>query len=427
MMLHPPASLLKIDMKARYAKLRLVIGWAFVFTCLLPHLSHGQTTPPFKSSDTNYQAIPLSTYLTELNEKNHSLKVKKLNSDSATSIAKQAGMPNLSPVVTYARGSIYTQAPYAGYTNPSSNTLGATVTIEGWGKRSAREAYAQAEANRQLSEMVVEARSLETQAIFNYIDALRTKLLWQSYQFALDKLGTIKSSSITAQKAELQAAQKVLANDLKYYSYGLLGLIGAQDHQLPLPLGTLKIEPQNLKVEELVESAQNNRAELISNKALIESANANLELVKAGKNPDFLPGIYYNETPPYTSSGVGYGTQKSFSLLLSIPLGNAMLNNSDLITASNSVTEQEVNLIAVKSKIVTEINQTYLQYQSARERLETSTNVYNQAKSLQNSGLQGLLRFRDAEYELIDARTVHAKTLILLQRLSGNFEVPNLH
>jgi outer membrane protein TolC len=414
-------------MKTKYIKLNLVFGWIFISTCLLPRLSHGQTLPPFKFSDTNYQAIPLSAYLAELNEKNHSLKIKKLNSDSAISIAKQAGMPNLNPILTYARGSIYTQAPYAGYTNPSSNTLGATVTIDGWGKRSAREAYAQAEANRQLSEMVVEARSLETQAIFNYIDALRTKLLWQSYEFALDKLSTIKSSKVIAQKVEFQAAQKVLANDLKYYSYGLLGLLGTQDHQLPLPQGTLKIEPQKLKVDELIESAQNNRAELISNKALIESANANLELVKAGKNPDFLPGIYYNETPPYTSSGVGYGTQKSFSLLLSIPLGNGMLNNSDLIAASNSVTEQEVNLIAVKSKIVTEINQTYLQYQSARERLETSTNAYNQAKSIQNSGLQGLLRFRDAEYELIDARTVHAKTLILLQRLSGNFEVPNLH
>jgi hypothetical protein len=124
---------------------------------------------------------------------------------------------------------------------------------------------------------------------------------------------------------------------------------------------------------------------------------------------------------------VGYGTQKSVSFLLSIPLGNGMLNNSDLITASNSVTEQEVNLIAAKSKIVTEINQTYLQYQSARERLESSTNAYNQVKLLQNPGLQGLLKFRDAEYELIEARTVHAKTLILLQRLSGNFEVPNLH
>jgi len=414
-------------MKIRCTNLRLVFAWAFVFTYLLPHLSHGQTMPPFKISDANYQAISLGVYLTELNEKNASLKVKKLNSDSAISTAKQAGMPNLSPVLTYARGSLITQAPYAGYTNPSSNTFGAMVTLEGWGKRSAREVYAQAEANRQLSELVVEARSLETQAIFNYIDALRTKLLWQSYQLVLDKLSAIKSSSALAQKAELQAAQKVLANDLKYYSYGLLGLLGTQDHQLLLPLGTLKIEPQKLKVEELVEHALNNRAELISNKALIESANANLEFVKTGKNPDFLPGIYYNETPPYSSSGVGYGTQKSFSLLLSIPLGNGMLNNSDLLTASNSVTEQEINLIALKSKIVTEINQTYLQYQSAKDRLETSTNAYNQAKSLQNSGLQDLLRFRDAEYELIDARTVHAKTLILLRRLSGNFEVPNLH
>jgi len=414
-------------MKAKLIKLRFVFGGIFLSACFLPHASHGQSLPPFKSSDTNYQAIPLSAYLSELNEKNASLKIKKLNADSAISTAKQAGIPNLSPILTYARGSIYTQAPYTGYTNPSSNTLGATVTVEGWGKRSAREAYAQAEANRQLAETVVETRSVETQAIFNYIDALRTKLLWQSYQLALDRLGTLKSPDIAIQKTEFQAAQKVLSNDLKYYSYGLLGLLGAQDQQLLLPVGTLNMAPQKFKVEELVEYAQNNRVELISNKAFIESANANLEVVKTGKNADFLPGIYYTETPPYTSSGVGYGAQKSLSFLLSIPLGNGMLNNSDVISASNSVTEQEVNFRAAKSKIVTEINQTYLQYQSARDRLETATNAYNQAKSLQNAGIQGLLKFRDAEYELIDARTVHAKTLILLQRLSGNFETPNLN
>jgi outer membrane protein TolC len=414
-------------MKNKKLHLKLVFGGLFVLASLLPHVTRGQTLPPFKSSDTNYQAITLSAYINELNEKNSTLRVKKINADSAISIAKQAGMPNLSPILTYARGSIYTQAPYTGYTNPSSNTFGAIVTVEGWGKRSTREAYAQAEANRQLAEMVAETRSVETQAIFNYIDALRTKLLWQSYQSALDKLGTIKTPDSATQKAEFIAAQKVLANDLKYYSYGLMGALGGQDQQLPLPLGTLNIVPQRFKVSDLIDHAENNRVDLTSNKAAIESANANLEVVKAGKNADFLPGIYYTETPPYSSSGVGYGAQKSLSFLLSIPLGNGMLNNSDVIAASNSVTEQEVNLLASKSKIVTEINQTYLQYQSARDRLEIAISAHDQAKSSKNLSLQGLVKFRDAEYELIDARTVHAKTLILLQRLSGNFEVPNLH
>ena len=37
------------------------------------------------------------------------------------------------------------------------------------------------------------------------------------------------------------------------------------------------------------------------------------------------------------------------------------------------------------------------------------------------------LKLREAEAELFDARTVHAKTLILLLRLSGNFEIPSLN
>ncbi|QWE15717.1 TolC family protein [Polynucleobacter sp. AP-Nino-20-G2] len=371
--------------------------------------------------------MTLSTYLNELNEKNPALRAKKLTADSAASTAKQAGMPYLSPILTYARGSVYTQAPYTGYTNPASNTVGATVTVEGWGKRSAREAYAQSEANRHLAEMIVETRSVETQAIFNYIDALRTKLLWQSYQSAIDKLSAYKGQDVSSHKTEFLAAQKVLANDLKYYSYGLVNFLGNPNQPLPLPVGMLNIPPQKFTTKDLVERAQDNRADLTSSKASIESAAANLEMVKAGKNPDFLPGLYYTETPPYSSNGVGYGAQKSFSFLLSIPLGNGLLNDSDLIAASNTVAEQEVNLVAAKTKIVTEINQTYLQYQAAKDRLETAAASYSQAKPSQNLGLQGLLKFREAEYELIDARTVHAKTLILLQRLSGDFDVPNLN
>ena len=406
---------------------KLVFCATVLLACITPHISVAQTLPSFKAPDTNYRAITLSAYLAELDEKNASLRAKKLNTDSALSVAKQAGMPYLSPILTYVRGSIYTQAPYAGYTNPASNTLGASITVEGWGKRSAREIYAQAEANRQLAEMVVETHSIQTQAILNYIDALRTKLLWQSYQSAIDKLDSFRGQNITEQKKEFLAAQKVLANDLKYYSYGLMGFLSVPDQQLPLPVGTLNIPTQKFSVAELVKHAEENRADLISNKASIELANANLEVIKASKNVDLLPGFYYSETPPYNSSGVGYGTQKAFSFLVSIPLGNGLLINSDLIGATNTIAEQEVNLVATKTKIVTEINQVYLQYQSAKDRLEIAITAYNSAKSSQNSGMQGLLKFRDAEYELIDARNVHAKTLILLKRLSGNFEVPTLN
>ncbi|WP_369821198.1 TolC family protein [Polynucleobacter sp. QLW-P1DATA-2] len=111
----------------------------------------------------------------------------------------------------------------------------------------------------------------------------------------------------------------------------------------------------------------------------------------------------------------------------STPLGNGFVDNSDVTSAVNSLTEQELNLASTKTKIVTEINQTFLQYESTKERLIKANNAYTQASNRKMSSIQGLINFRDAEYELIDARTVHAKTLILLQRLSGNFEVPNLN
>ena len=399
--------------------------YSFLFASFFVTGVHAQSLPPFKAGNTQYRSVSLGNYLSELNEENANLKIRRLNIASADENAKDAGMPYLSPILTYARGSMYTQAPYAGYTNPASNTLGAMVTIEGWGKRSAREAQAQADAKRKLAEMITEGKAIETEAIFNYIDALRTKLLWQSYQEAIDALNQYRASGST-QAAEFIAAQKVLANDLKYYSYGMANFVGKTGSEMIMPVGTLNIEAKNFKVEDLIARAQENRADIASGQAAVESAAANLEVVKASKNIDFLPGVYYTQTPSYASSGINYGTQQAFSFLLNVPLGNGFLVNSDVTTAANSQAELEVSLMATKAKIVTEINQTYLQYQSAKERLEAATKAYNQAKMSKNN-IQGILRFRDAEYELFDARTVHAKTLILLERLSGNFEVPNLH
>jgi outer membrane protein TolC len=402
----------------------LIFAVFFVTYC---GISHSQNLPPFKTQGTNFQAVTLSSFLSELNEKNTNIKIKKLSSDSALAVAKQAGMPHLSPLLTYSKGSIYTQQPYVGYTNPSSNTFGATVTVEGWGKRTARQAYAQAEANRQLAEMVNESRAIETQAIFNYIDALRTKLLWQSYQGAIDQLSAINTGESFKHKDEFIASQKVLNNDLKYFSYGLLNFLGDSTQTLPLPVGSLNIPPKSFDVNILISQAQENRPDIASNKASIETASANLDLVQANRNMDFMPGVYYTETPPYSFSGTAYGTQKSFSFILTVPLGNGFIDNSEVITASNTVTEYETNLMSTKTKIVTEINQTYLQYESASERLKNANMAFKQASSQKNVGISGVLRYHEAESELIESRAIHAKTLILLQRISGNFEVPSLN
>lgn len=398
--------------------------YSFLAVSLFVTGVQAQSLPPFKANNEHYRNVSLGNYLSELNEENASIKIRRLNIASAEASAKDAGMPYLSPILTYVRGSLYTQAPYSGYTNPASNTLGAMVTVEGWGKRSAREKLAQADAKRKLAEMITESKAIETEAIFSYIDALRTKLLWQSNQEAIDSLKAIRNGG-SMQEAEFISAQKVLSNDLKYYSYSLLNYLGKPDPELILPVGTLNMEPQNFKVEELIVHAQGNRADITAARAAVDSAAAYLQVVNASKNIDFLPGVYYTQTPSYSAGGIGYGTQQAFSFLLNVPLGNGFLISSDVITAANNQAELEVGLMATRAKIVTEINQTYLQYQSAKERLEAANKALNQAKNNKNS-IQGVLKFRDTEYELFDARTVHAKTLILLNRLSGNFEVPVL-
>jgi len=397
------------------------------YTLMMSIHSQAQSLPPFQATGITYKGIDLPDYISELGETNSTLQIRKLGLGSASAYAQQAGMPYLSPTITYARGSMYTQAPYTGYTNPASNTLGAMVTVEGWGKRSAREAQAIADANRLNAEMVAETKTIETEAIFTYIDALRTKLLWQSYQQAIINLDRFQASVAKQRQAEFRAAQKTLSNDLQYFSYGLINYVGKQSSALPLPLGTLNLPPRNFNIADLVEGAHEKRADIASTKAAIEAANANLEVVKASKNIDFNPGLYYTETPPYGSSGTNYGSQKSFSFLVSIPLANNLFHDSDIVGAVNNQAQQEINLQATKTKVIVEINQTYLQYQSAKERLAAANKAYQQAKMQAVQTVDTSLKLREAEAELFDARTVHAKTLIFLLRLSGNFEIPSLN
>jgi outer membrane protein TolC len=95
----------------------------------------------------------------------------------------------------------------------------------------------------------------------------------------------------------------------------------------PLPIGSLNVPSKSFDVTNLIDKAQEGRVDIASNKASVESASANLELVQANRNIDFMPGVYYTETPPYVSSGTNYGSQKSLAFL-TIPLGDKLFDNS---------------------------------------------------------------------------------------------------
>ena len=388
--------------------------------------SWAQKNPAFPVNGSEYQPISLQDFVKEISENNASIQMKRIGVKTATAGVEQAAAPILNPIVTYARGSIYTQSPYTGYTNPASNTLGASITIEGVGKRTARENFAKAEENRITSETITDSKVIETQAIFSYIDALRTKLLWQSNQSGIENLVKIKSAASIDKQSEFKSAQDTLSNDLKFFSYDLINYTGKLENKLPLPIGNLKTPAHNFNVDGLIQDALAKRTELNSTLASIESAKANIELIKKSKNIDVNPGIYYTQTPSYNAGGVNYGPQQSFSFLISIPIANNIFYDSDVVQAVNNQAQQEINLQATKTKIITEINQTFLQYQSANEKFLAAKKSYEDALNTKIQNVQSIANLRDKEYDLIDARTAQVKTSILLMRLSGDFSVPNL-
>jgi outer membrane protein TolC len=372
-----------------------------------------------------YVPITLQEYLLQVESNSAAVAVKKLAVESAKAQRPFMSTPNINPSLTYSRGSYYNKTPYEPYVAPGSNTYTLSGTIEGWGKRTARTNFSDAEILRNESELNSIVKAARVDAALAYLDSLRVKKIYDSYENAIRKILAKKEK---AQAEPLITAQKNSANDLRYFAYTMGVFAGNSSADLLEPSGNLNaFTPREFKVQALVEQALNQRADILYFNDAIKSAQASFEMAKKNRNINLSPSIWLSRTPPYTSSGTDYNKTEAYGFSITVPIPTNLLFDGEIVQEANNKLTLELLLKDLKTRVIAEVNQALMQYQFAKTKLADEEKDYSQAaKGNSDNSAKSIILMRDKEAELLDAKINHAKALIYLQRVSGDYEIPKI-
>ena len=376
-----------------------------------------------------YTPIPLAQYLQVVKENNAIIGNKRLGKETAAAIKESLALYQFRPSVSYTKGTYYQQVPYSPYTTPTSNTYGLNFNLEGWGKRASRSEYGDAEIGRSETDYQATEADVQTVATLGYIDALRNRLLFNSYARAAKRISTLPANAQTKDSAQfLQYYENASAKDLQFTSLSLLNYSGGALKALPLPIGNLNVAPQAFEPDKLIDQALNSRSDVLALQAAMNSSEKNINMTKANRNWDVMPYVSYTTTPQYDSSGYTYAPQNGFSAGIQIPIPvNNYLQNADIVQASNQKLGIEMQLRDLKEQIRVQVMQALLQYESAKQILAQANNGLTEtSKSSNQSSAKGVMDVRDKEGALIDAQTNHVKALVNVWRQSGNYSTPPL-
>ena len=405
---------------------------------------------PIHATELKYSPISLEHYLDLVRQSNAYINGASLDVQTAMANKEAQSLYQFSPSVSYARGAYQNQTPYTPYNTPASSTYGLSLTIEGWGKRSAREKLAQAQTDASAVQLEKTRTTVELNALNTYIDTLRLGLLLRTYNATLAKLKPMQATAKTADAERFLNTQKTATEkDLSFSALNLLNYSGDALQDLPYPKGNLDYPAQEYNPEELIAQGQSQRIEVLGLQSSIDIAEKNVTLTTKNRNVNVYPYISQTRTPQYqysngvsytipasplgssqtlTNSGTTYRAQNQITAGITIPIPiNDYLQSADIVSAANQKLQYEMQLRDLKVQVRVQVLQAFMQYKSARESLLTAQKAYETSiKDPNKNPLMAIMDTRDKEGDLLDAKTNHLKALINLWRQSGNYSVPAL-
>ena len=403
--------------------MKLILAFSLSLYLICGH-AVAQTTVKVSIPDVKFDPITFTDFIKQVGENNALIRAKKFALDSSVAQQGPAGLSNVNPSFTYSRGAYYGQVPYTPYVSPGSNTYSLSGTLEGWGKRTARKDFAASEVGRNSAELDSLASAVRADAAFSFLDTLRFKLLWLSFQKAIADSQKIGDQGLAN---DLKENQSNFGNDIRYFALNMGTFLARPTNDLLEPVGDLdNVKPKTFNLQELISNAHSNRKDIIALTESIKASSAFLELTKKNRNIDINPSVWYSMTPPYVSSSTQYGATTAFGFSVSVPIPVQLVYDADVVQAGNQKLTQEAYLNDLKARVAAEVSQAFLQYGFAKKRLESEQENFGQLTK--NSGKlnsKTIISLRDGEGELIDAKINHAKALFFLLRVSGNYDFPN--
>ena len=390
---------------------------------LISPVVFAQEVTPVSIPGVEFKALSLSDYISQVRASSSAIQVRKLSAESAISMEPLLSSAQIGPSISYSKGAYYGKTPYTPFVSPKSDTYSLSGTLEGFGKRKARESLAKAETSLAKVDVEVVSRTVELEAVFAYIDTLRSKLQWQAVNREINRLLTLeKTADLSSALAEQRLALENISNDIKFFAYGMTLPLGIEVSQLPEPIGNLVVTPQEFHLKELLSKALSSRTDILALEAQLNLAHKNLEVTKKSRNIDLSLSVWYSYTPAYVSDGTNYDKTTAFGYSVSMPLPTQNLYDGPVISASNSRTTAEIELRNLKHKATVEIQQAFLQYSAAKRKLQETETTHNKKMVKAPATMEAIAESRESEIGLIDARTNHAKALYALRWASGGYE-----
>ena len=371
-----------------------------------------------------FKALSLADYISQVRASSGAIQASKLSAESAISMEPLLSSTQIGPSISYSKGAYYGKTPYTPFVSPKSDTYSLSGPLEGFGKREARGNLAKAETALAKMGVEVVSRTVELEAVFAYIDTLRTKLQWQAVNKEINRLLTLKKTSdVSSLLAEQRLALENISNDIKFFAYGMTLPLGAEVSQLPEPIGNLVVTPREFELKDLLSKALTSRTDILAVEAQLNLSLKNLEVTKKSRNIDLSLSVWYSYTPAYVSDGTNYDKTTAYGYSISMPLPTQNLYDGPVISASNNRTVAEIELRNLKHKATVEVQQAFLQYSAAKRKLQESEMAHVKKMGEAPATAEAIAESRESEMGLIDAKTNHAKALYALRWASGSYEL----
>ncbi|MDL2322633.1 TolC family protein [Bacteroidales bacterium OttesenSCG-928-A17] len=324
-------------------------------------------------------------------------------------------------------------------------------TLELGGKRKARIRLAQSE--KEMTESLLEDyfRNLRAEATIAYLTALKQKEIYQTGQssylrmFDLAKADSIRFSfgsipEVDARQSRLEAASLLnevysSENELQEILAQLLLYQGSKTSNIPDSIaGELRYTKRDFLLQDLIVSAQNNRADLQAALKQKEVSQNNLRLAKANRAIDLglsigggYSSIVRNEIAPAPEF-------KSISAGISIPLKFSNTNKGELRAAQLAVKQSELEYEAIEMQIASEVILAHNKYLTTCRQVEQfNTGLLEDAKIILDKRTYSYERGETSILEVLNAQRTYndiqisyietlydcAVALIDLERISG--------
>jgi outer membrane protein len=238
------------------------------------------------------------------------------------------------------------------------------------------------------------------------------------------EVGTRPKIDVTRAQVDLANAELALVrarNSVAVTFAALNNAIGVPEHPLYRVPNELEIPPQTVKPEELlatleesVRLALDNRTEIRALRARIRSAEATLSLAKR----NFLPSVSADANWNYRGQELPYAPNWTVGATLTVPVLNPPLFSQVDEAAANLASAQASEEITAQN-VVLEVQQSFVDLVSARERIRTSEVLLTQAREnlalaegRYQVGVGPLIDVTDAELALTQAESENIQAIV---------------